>query len=262
MISHLMITANETGKGLWINWHYRVNLVLEMLMLAGAFVGISFLVGRGQLQSEEMASYFVGYVMWYYASQTITDMSWHLRDEIQTGTLEQMYMSPSPAGFLILGQSMATLLVTSVMVLLISIILIVLFQVELPFDPAVAPVFGLTILGLFGFGFLIAGATLVFKHVEALGDLLQYLLVFLNGAWLPVDQFPDWLATIARLMPTTQGIIVMRQILFDGQTFLDVWQDGSLPWLLFQSTIMFCGGWLIFRGAETIAKRQGSLGQY
>jgi ABC-2 type transport system permease protein len=262
MTASLSIAVNETRKGLWINWHYKVNLLLEMLMLAGAFVGISFLVGRGQLQSEEMASYFLGYVMWYYASQTITDMSWHLRDEIQTGTLEQMYMSPAPAGFLILGQSLATLLVTTVMVGLIGALLVIVLRINLPFEPAVVPVFGLTIFGLFGFGFLIAGATLVFKHVEAFGDLLQYLLIFLNGAWLPVDQFPAWLSAIARLMPTTQGIIVMRQILFKGQSLSGVWQDGSLPWLLAQSVIMFGGGWLIFRWGETIAKRQGSLGQY
>lgn len=262
MRSGLLAIANETYKGLLLDWNYKFNLFLELVIMAMAFVGITFLMGDGHFQQEQLASSLLGYLVWFYAMQAITDMSWNLRHEIQTGTLEQMAMSPTSTALLILGQALATLLSTTIMVCLIGGGLVLLLHIELPLRLAALPVLALTITGLFGFGFIIGAATLVYKHIEAFGDLIQYLLLFLNGALLPVDRFPEWLAFIAKILPTTQGIVVLRRVVLDGQSLAVVWRDGSLLWLLVHSTFFFLVGWLIFRWSEGIAKRQGTLGQY
>ncbi len=69
-------------------------------------------------------------------------------------------------------------------------------------------------------------------------------------------------AGIAKTLPSTQGIIVLRRVILDGQSLAAVWQDGSLGWLILHSVLYFGGGLLIFRLWEQIAKRRGSLGQY
>jgi ABC-2 type transport system permease protein len=91
---------------------------------------------------------------------------------------------------------------------------------------------------------------------------VQYFLVFLNGALLPVELFPPWLAFIARLLPTTQGIIVLRQVGLEGMSLAETWQAGTLVWLIVHSAVFFTLGWFIFKWCEKIARQRGLLGQY
>ncbi|HEY3340625.1 MAG TPA: ABC transporter permease, partial [Anaerolineae bacterium] len=162
----------------------------------------------------------------------------------------------------ILGRSVSTLLVTTVMVLIMAATMIVLFGVYMPMRLAGLPVFVLTLVGLYGFGYLLGGATLIFKQTGPLTNLLTNALLFTNGAILPVDRLPGWLQTFAKLLPSTQGIIVLRNVILKGQSLDAAWLDGSLVLLVIHSALFFVAGWLVYRWGEGIAKRRGSLGQY
>ena len=107
-----------------------------------------------------------------------------------------------------------------------------------------------------------SGMTIVFKQIGSVVNMFQNLLLFLNGAFLPVDRLPPWLASFARSLPTTQGIAVMREVVFGRRSLADVWGDGSLIWLTLHSVLYCVLGWLVYARCEAIAKRQGSLGQY
>ena len=88
------------------------------------------------------------------------------------------------------------------------------------------------------------------------------VLLFLNGALLPVHHFPGWLETIAVFLPTTQGIIVLRKVVVDGASLIAVWEDGSMVFLAVQSVLYLAVGWALFIVGERVAKRRGTLGQY
>ena len=79
---------------------------------------------------------------------------------------------------------------------------------------------------------------------------------------LPVEHLPDWLESVSKWLPTTQGIIVMREIVLEGQSLGAVVTDGGLAILTAQSAIYLVAGWVIFKYSERIAKRRGTLGQY
>ncbi|MFZ0549108.1 MAG: ABC transporter permease [Candidatus Promineifilaceae bacterium] len=253
---------NETHKGLMLAWNYKVDLILEVFIMGFSFIGLSFLVGGGRLEGEQLSASLIGYLVWFFAIKAISDMSSNLKDEMQAGTLEQMFMSPTDTGFLVLGRSMSTLLTTTVIAALIAIGPMFLLKIRLPLSPAAVPVFIITISGLYGFGFAVGGFTLIYKQANSLSDLVQYGLVFLNGALLPIDRFPSWLAFIARLLPTTQGIIVLRQVTVDGMSLAETWQAGTLVWLIIHSAVFLLLGWLIFKWCEKIARQRGLLGQY
>ena len=91
---------------------------------------------------------------------------------------------------------------------------------------------------------------------------MQNALLFLNGAFLPVDRLPVWMEAFARTLPTTQGIIVLRRIVLDGASLAAVWQEGSLIWLVVHSAVYFVVGWFFFKWCEKKAREQGALGQY
>lgn len=258
----LIALFSETWKGVLIMWSYKFSLLTSLVSLSMIFLGINFFMGDGRLDPATMRSSLLGYLIWFYAITAIETMSWNLRDEMQCGQLEQLYMSPAAAQVLILGRSLSTFVVATCQVAIISAAMLALFGVAVPFSATALPVLALTMAGLFGFGYMLAGATLVYKQTGPLSNILTNALLFLNGAILPVDRLPDWLQTIARLLPSTQGIDVMRRIALGGETLAAVWTDGSLIWLIVHSTVFFIAGWLVYRWCERIAKRKGSLGQY
>ena len=262
MTDALVTLLGEVRKSLLISWTYRTNLFVSMFTIGFVFVGIGFLMGEGELNPDQLASMFLGYLAWFYALAAIGDLSWGLRGEVNAGTLEQMSMSPVPIGLILMGRVFANLILTTAQLLIQGILFYLLLGVRIPMRWEGIPVVALTLAGVFGFGYLIAGATLVFKQVESFANLIQNVLLFLNGTILPVDAMPGWLVGVAKVLPSTQGIFVLRQVVLGGRSLASTWQDGSLLWLVVHSVIFFTVGWLAFGYCERIAKEQGSLGQY
>jgi ABC-2 type transport system permease protein len=235
MNAALLTTWNELEKELRIRWSYKFSIVVESVMMVAIFLGITFFMTEGDLQSAKLAPALVGYIIWFYALLAIGKMSWGLREETQTGTLEQMYMSTMLA--LLLG-------------------------IRLPWTWEIIPLGILTLAGLYGFGYIVGGATLIFKQVESLANLLQNVLLFLNGALLPVALLPPMVERFALLLPSTWGIIALRQAMFGGATLATLWQDGTLPHLIVNTLAYFVGGLVIYQLCENYARRKGLLGQY
>lgn len=258
----LLAFYNETRKGMLLIWDYRFSMLTQVLMFGGVFLAITYMIGNGHFVAERMAPILVGYMVWSFASMALNDMSWNLMEETRTGTLEQMYMTPAPTGLIVLGRAFSRLLFAGTMVLILSVGIIAGFGLDLPLRWPALPVLVLTVAGVYGFGFIVAGATLVFKQVGTLAFIIQNSLLFLNGSFFPVDRFPPGLATFAKTLPTTQGIIVLRQVLVDRLALAEVWSDGTLILLVAHSAVFLVGGWTIFKWCENIARRQGSLGQY
>lgn len=253
---------NETRKGLLLIWDYKFSMLTQIVMFGLIFIGITFMIGGGRLIPEQMPGFMIGYLVWFFASLALNDMSWNLMEETRTGTLEQMYMSPAPTSVVVLGRAVARLMFTTAMVGSMGLLLITLLDVPLHFNAKSAFVFIITLLGLYGYGFAMAGGVLVFKQIGSLAGLLQNLLLFLNGSLLPIDKMPGWLAAVAKTLPTTQGIVVLRKVIIGDESLISVWRDGSLQMLTLQSISYFLLGLILFYWCETIAKRKGTLGQY
>ena len=262
MIIAPLVLYNEVRKTFIIAWNYRVDLAIQLLTLVLLFVFISFFIGSGTIDSEGLPAVLLGYLVWLYAVMAISNMSASLSGEASIGTLEQIYMSPVPAWLVIVGWVAANFLQHTVIVALLGVILVLILPVTLPLELAALPPFALTMIGLIGFGYAIGGLTLVYKQVNSVSGLLTNVLLFLNGALLPVHHFPAWLETVAVFLPTTQGIIVLRKVVVDDMSLIAVWEDGSMVFLAVQSALYLVAGWALFNVGERVAKRRGTLGQY
>lgn len=262
MRSALLALSNETYKRLLITWSYKFNILTQLVTVGLIFIGLSFLVQGGHFEPAQSASLLLGYVVWFYARIVIMSTSGDMMRETQAGTMEQMYMSPAPGWLLLLGRMFSLLVSTTILVLLPTAGLVLLLGIRIPLHWEGLPILLITLIGLFGFTLVLSGMALVFKQIDALADLVQNLLLFLTGSLLSIDHFPAWLATIARTLPITQGIEVLRQVMLNRQSLLSAWADGSLPWLLVNSAIYVGVGWLIFKWCERFARHKGSLGQY
>lgn len=258
----LSITGNEIYKRLRILLAYKMNLVTQIVTVVLIFIGVSYFIENGQLNPAPLASILLGYLVWFYARIVIMSSSEELIGEAQSGTLEQMYMSPIPAGLLLFARMLALLLSTTVLVVLPMTALAVLLRIQVPLRWEELAILALTLLGLFGFTLALSGMALIFKQIDALADLVQNALLFLTGALLPVSRFPEWLTIIAQSLPITQGIIVLREVALQDASLGKVWTEGSLVLLCINSIGYLLVGLAIFKYGEHIAKMQGSLGHY
>jgi ABC-2 type transport system permease protein len=262
MKSVLVTLFGEVRKSLLISWTYRVDLLIGLLMFSFIFVGMGFLMGKGELNPEQLAFLFVGYLAWFYMREATGNLSWGLRGEMSAGTLEQMAMSPAPVGLILMGRVLANLILSTTQVLIQGSMFLLLLGMKIPLRWQGIPILALTLIGVSGFGYVVAGATLIFKQSESLANLVENVLLFINGTMVPIDAMPSWLVSIAKTLPSTQGIVLLRRVVLDGQPLASSWQDGSLIWLIAHSAIYVTAGWLFFGFCERIAKEQGSLGQY
>ena len=242
MIAAPLALYAEVIKELIITWNYRANLVIELLTIAVLFIFISYFFGTGAIANQGLPAFLLGYLIWFYAAIAISSMSSNLLNEASVGTLEQLYMSPVPTWLLFVGRVIGTFLKSTIMVAIVGMTLMLVLRISLPVDAEAIPPFVLTMVGLFGFGYAIGGLTLIYKQITSVTNLVNNLLLFLNGALLPIQYFPEWLETTARMLPTTQGIDVLRKVVVDGASLSAVWEDGSMVFLTVQSVVFLLVG--------------------
>ena len=171
MSTALLITVNETRKGLLIMWSYKFNLVTETLMLGFIFIGIAFFMGDGTLRPDWLPGALLGYLIWFFAIIALNSMGGGLMEEAQAGTLEQLYMSPTPTFVVFVGRLFPTLVASTIMVALVATGLLLLLRISIPVNWQGLPVLALTMVSVFGLGYAIAGATLVFNRTGSLTNM-------------------------------------------------------------------------------------------
>jgi ABC-2 type transport system permease protein len=261
MVSTLFILSNEIHKGLRIAWYYKFNALTEFANHGFTFIGTLFLMNFGSINTMNVASALIGYIFYVYALEVLNSSN-NFMLERKSGTLEQMYMSPKLPAIIFLGNILATVLWNTAMIAVLCGIIMLIFSIAIPFNFAAIPVLCLTLTGLLGVGLAIAGVALIHKNITGFLNLTTNVLFYINGAMLPIENFPHWLQFISNLLPVTQGIIVIRKVILDGQTLASTWQDGSLGLLIIHTIIYFVAGWLIFAWCERRAKQLGTIGQY
>ena len=76
-------------------------------------------------------------------------------------------------GVLLIGRVIATLISATVQVFLMGFAMYQLLGVRIPLRLEALPALLVTLLGVCGFGFIIAGAMLIFKQVESFSNLMN-----------------------------------------------------------------------------------------
>jgi len=142
----------------------------------------------------------------------------------------------------------------------VSGVLILLLGIRFSYQlGAVVPLL-LTLGDVAGFGLLLGALAIRVNSIGAILHVLQGIVVFLNGSFVPVNLYPDWLQLIANLMPTTLGVEVTRKLLVQGGSLSSAWSDQSLVWLLIHSVALLAVGAVAYQFAIRGALREGRLG--
>lgn len=243
-------------------WHYKWNYLTNTFNTAADFIFWMLLIDGGTIIPEKVAPLVVGYLVWAYANYFIYDANYFIIDSSQTGVLEQVYLSPTPFYFKLISRFFAGMIFCSVELLLVLSTLLIWWPLHIPLSIGALSTFLVTLIGIVGFALMLAGMGLVFKKSGPFAYLINNILLFLNGSILPLERMPQWLQVASKTLPTTQGIHVLRNLMFNHHTFVSALQDGSFLLLCTNSLFYLALGCMIFKQCEKQAQYEGSLGHY
>ena len=140
-----------------------------------------------------------------------------LRAEQTSGTLEVLLLTPAPSWLITLGLSVYDTcrgLVAAVLTLLLGVTLAGAAITVAPW-PLALGLLGLVVLSL-ALGTALAALVLVFKQATALAAAGVSALALLSGAHFPASALPPGLSDVARALPTTWVLDLLRAGLVDG----------------------------------------------
>ena len=134
------------------------------------------------------------------------------------GTLEVQVASPAGYFWVLLPQTIATATIGlySLLATLVwgRLLFGVPFSVEHPLAFALAvPV---TVLGLGMLGLLMASTFVLYRHANALSNMLEFPVLFVSGLLVPLSQLPGWLRPVGWLLAPTWGMRAVRAAALGG----------------------------------------------
>ncbi|MGZ8481466.1 MAG: ABC transporter permease [Candidatus Limnocylindria bacterium] len=194
-------------------------------------------------------------VVWMMAAQ----FYW----EKDQGNLELYFTAPMHLMSILAGMAIGGLVLTSSRAIAVigigSLLFGVTYDVRDPF--ALAAVFVLTMIPLYGMGMLFASLFLLWgREAFHLAQLLQEPIYFLGGVNFPIRHLGVVSGLVVATLPLAVGLDVMRQLVFPGAASQGVLPVGTEMAILAVMGVAFliaarlALGWL-----ETLARREGRL---
>jgi ABC-2 type transport system permease protein len=232
------------------------------------FLGRSFAGSSGSTgfaaytgTGDYMSFILVGTVLANYIAAVFWGMGYALKSEMDSGVLETNWMAPVPRPLFLVGQTLASLAITTVNSLGMLALAWLLFGFRASGDVlsaalALAPM----LVALYGFGFAFAAIVLLLKEANTLIDVSNYLISMLSGSQFPVNVLPRFLLPLSLAIPLTYGFDAVRGYLLGTQTLLPLNQELAILALFMFVTVPL--GYLVFKRVERRCKQLGTLSMH
>jgi ABC-2 type transport system permease protein len=258
--------GNEVHKG-WLGLigGWRGTLV-QMAMFAIFYLLVVLFIGRGQLRTDLLITGLLGMVPLTFIHEQVNRAFWSYLGDIQSGTLEQTYLTPLPSWVLLLGRQVAAIigaLPYAAAVYVTGLITISAHGAGMPSDVRVLVPLAAIVVGTSGLALILCGLTLVYKRVEIATQISIALWFIAGGTFVPLINMPTWAASLSRaIIPIAPGIEAMREVLLKGRSLTGLQDGWGLGWVIIQPLLILLVGVLVFTRFERLAMRRGTLGRY
>jgi ABC-2 type transport system permease protein len=151
--------------------------------------------------------------------------------EKETGTLEQLFMTPVRPWELILGKMAPYLVLTLLELCVIALFMTVFFRVPIHGSFATLLLLALPfVLTMLGIGLLIStrASTRDSAMQMSMGTILPS--VFLSGYVFPADSMPVIFGYLGQVVPATWLIDAARGVILRGAGYADLWPHALVLW--------------------------------
>jgi len=231
-------------------------IIITTSIFYGLFLSAQYIAGPGLQFGDRLDAIVIGYVLWTLVLFILTDIAGNLQSEAQTGTLEQLFLSPFNASKVFLVRAIASLTIQITLNVSILLIIMTITDSQLSFPPTLIFPFVTVLLGAYGLAFTMGSLALLLKRVQQLLGIFQFALLFLLS--VPTETWTGTGKVLSLLLPMTAGAGLLRELMARGME-LD-WGQWAIA--LANGIIYFSLGLFLFRQAERETKRRGRLGGY
>ena len=211
--------------------------------------------------SDYMSFILVGTVLSNYIAAVFWGMGFSLKTEMDSGVLETNWMMPIPRPLMLVGQTLASLAITTFNSAAMLLLAWLLFGFRASGDVlAAAMALAPMLVALYGFGFAFAAAVLLMRDANTLVDVSNYTISVLSGSQFPVSVLPRLLLPISLALPLTYGYDAVRAFVLGTTPLLPV--EYELAILVLFMCAMVPVGYLVFKRVERRCRMLGTLSQH
>ncbi len=253
-----------------IDTSYRATFALRfvsILFLLALFFYLSRVIDASEFAaSQHLESGYFGYAavglgLLEIVQAGLSSFSRKLRDEQTTGTFEALMATPATPSQIIMSSAAYDLLRATFDGLVLIVAAVVIFGLNLHVSVGSAAVAVVTLIGSIGLfaslGVAVAALTVLFKRTTALLSMVVTGLALLGGVYFPIEVLPEPIETIAKVLPFTWALDVLRASLLGGGV-----DAVKVVGLFVSVAVLLPLALLGFRAAIWRARRTGTLAQY
>ena len=153
----------------------------------------------------------------------------------EKGILKRLSATPLRRWQLVGSNTLMRLLIALVQTIIIVGVGISFFGVEITGSLLLAAAFvALGAVSFLALGYVLASFTRTEEAANGITQVVQFPMMFLSGVFFPLEAMPQFLQSVARLIPLTYLADALRQVMVGGTPFAPLWVCAAvlLGWLV------------------------------
>jgi ABC-2 type transport system permease protein len=236
----------RAGRLVAVGWRHHVrNLTASRFFLVTTvflpllLASVAFLMFRAGTREGTLLYASLGAGVMGIWSSTLFGSGGAIAWARREGTLEVLVASPAGYFWVLLPQTVATATIglysLAATLLWGRLLFGVPFTVEHPLAFALAV--PATVLALGMLGLLMASTFVLYRHANALSNMLEFPVLLASGLLVPLSELPDWVLPIAWLLAPTWAMRALRDAALGGHP----WQALGMT-LVLAATYLVAGG--------------------
>ena len=212
----------------------RSNLTASVYQVVGSVLGVVNLGGRPpivvpeaktiQTENLNFISSFVPSMLGLSVMQVGIFAAIPLVADREKLILKRLAATPLRRWQLVGSNVLMRLLIALVQAVIIVGVGVLAFGVHITGSlPLVVGFVALGSMAFLALGYVVASFASTEDSANGMTSVIQFPMMFLSGTFFPIDQMPDVLRTIARIIPLTYLSDALRQVMVDGAAFAPLW---------------------------------------
>ena len=241
---------------------------IYQFLIPSALLGATFLVGgraiglEASVGTPDVPGFLIlGLIVAYLIGAAFWWIGFGLKREMDQGTLEPAWLSPTAREALALGSGLTAFTVAGIGTVVVLVLGATVFGVRFPASAVVTvPALLLAVVAAVGIGLFVAGFVLLAKEPVFFVDATNFLFSTFSGVAFPVTVLPGVLKLVALVLPTTYALDLLRSHTLGARPLFSLGFEYVALGVL--SVLMLVLGARFFRWADDRVRRAGTLGQH
>ena len=248
-------------KAYWFNYLFG-NLNVFFL-----FLGIFYAFQKSNGTATDTFNLLIGLMIWYYGVHAIDLIAIIIEEEAEEGTLEQIFVTRSSFIKVLFNRIMSQIIFDTIKGVFVFVLCAITFKIPFSFIKSInwlwtLIIFFLTLSGLYGIGYAVAGLSIIYKKTTAVAGTCSNLLLFFTGIIIDLDKLPKAFIYLSKVLPLHWGMNTLNDLIRNDFQLFKIVRSSNFIYLIISCLFWILFGIFIFKICEEKARIKGTLNQY